>query len=94
MGGASTREGEETEEWRLWRSASEGSSLNEKAVMKGRYVAASEASESMTYALNDPALAAAVATIIRAPPEEFRGSQAGVGCWADPDRLSEHFWVY
>lgn len=39
--------------------------------MKGRYVAASEASESATYDLNDPALAAAMAMIIRAPPKNF-----------------------
>ncbi|KAI4325347.1 hypothetical protein MLD38_030757 [Melastoma candidum] len=64
--------GKKPMKWRLWRSASEESSLNEKAVMKGRYVAAaSEASESATYALNDLALAAAVATIIRAPPKNF-----------------------
>ncbi|KAL3735987.1 hypothetical protein ACJRO7_025011 [Eucalyptus globulus] len=55
--------------WRLWRSSSEGVGLMVKG-LKGGHRAASELSDS-SYALDDAALAAAMATLLRAPPKNF-----------------------
>ncbi|KAI6690163.1 hypothetical protein NL676_026991 [Syzygium grande] len=55
--------------WRLWRSSSEGIGVMAK-VLKGSHMAASEPSDS-SHALDGAALAAAMATLLRAPPKNF-----------------------
>ncbi|XVF86830.1 hypothetical protein PTKIN_Ptkin18bG0073900 [Pterospermum kingtungense] len=49
--------------WRLWRSSSEGYGSSSSKVLKMRQVAA---------ATEDDLLAAAMATVVRAPPKDFR----------------------
>ncbi|KAE8699426.1 putative Calmodulin-binding family protein [Hibiscus syriacus] len=56
--------------WKLWRSSSEGFESSSSRGLKTHHVAASETSDSSFMA--DGALAAAMATIVRAQPKDFR----------------------
>ncbi|XP_021294228.1 LOW QUALITY PROTEIN: protein IQ-DOMAIN 1-like [Herrania umbratica] len=57
--------------WRLWRSSSEGFGSSLSKGLKMRPVASSEASDS-SFMLDDDVLAAALATIVRVQPKDFR----------------------
>lgn len=54
--------------WKLWRSSS-GEMVSSWRVFKGKHGAESEGSESSSVA---DAFSAAVATVVRAPPKDFR----------------------
>ncbi|KAK8581143.1 hypothetical protein V6N12_071384 [Hibiscus sabdariffa] len=55
--------------WKLWRSSSEGFGSSSSRGLRMRHVAPSETSDSSLMA--DDALAAAMATIVRAQPKDF-----------------------
>ncbi|EOY27142.1 IQ-domain 7, putative [Theobroma cacao] len=57
--------------WRLWRSSSEGFGSSSSKGLKMRPVASSEASDS-SFMVDDDVLAAAMATIVRVQPKDFR----------------------
>lgn len=61
--------GKNKKKWSLWRSSTEGFGSSIKLRKKRGQVTASESSVS-SYVLDD-AFAAAMATIIRAPPKDF-----------------------
>ncbi|XVF25154.1 hypothetical protein REPUB_Repub13aG0189100 [Reevesia pubescens] len=56
--------------WRLWRSSSEGFGSTSSKGLKMRHVATSESSDSSF--MMDDVLAAAIATVVRAQPKDFR----------------------
>ena len=56
--------------WRLWRSSSEGFGSSSSKGLKMRHMATSGASDS-SFKVDDQ-LAAAMATVVRAQPKDFR----------------------
>ncbi|CAI9767144.1 unnamed protein product [Fraxinus pennsylvanica] len=64
------KEGGKGRRWKLWRSASGGITMASKGVKGQGNLAESEVSESSSYVF-DGEMAAAVATVVRAPHKEF-----------------------
>ncbi|XVE51924.1 hypothetical protein DITRI_Ditri02bG0079200 [Diplodiscus trichospermus] len=67
---AKVEENKGKKKWRLWRSSSEGLGSSTSKGLKMRHVASSDASGS-SFTMDDQ-LAAAMATVVRAQPKDFR----------------------